>query len=72
MWCWELTEVLKLRVCSKLVVGSGVHYPCLLNARLVRAHPAVAHEAPSSRGSRPLPLLVPFRAPVYSLHGLRV
>ena len=50
MLCWELNEVLKVRVCSKLVVGGGVHYPRLLNARPVRACPAVAHEVPSSRG----------------------
>ena len=63
MLCWELNEVLKLRVCSKLVVGGGVHYPRLLNARPVRACPAVAHEVPSSRGSRPLPLAGPFQSP---------
>lgn len=63
MWCWELTEVLKLRVCSKLVVGSGVHYPCLLNARPVRAHPAVAHEAPQLQGLTAPSPPGPFQSP---------
>lgn len=61
--CWEFNEVLKLWVCAELLLGGGARYPRLLNVRPVRACPAVAHEVPSSRGSRPLPLAGPFQSP---------
>lgn len=66
MLCWELNEVLKLRVCSKLVVGGGAHY--LLNCasgqsvscRGPRGPQLQGLTAPSSRWSLSEPLCTRF------------
>lgn len=61
--CWELNEVLKLRVCAELLLGWWCPLPPPPEHASGQSVSCVAHELPSSRGSRPLPLAGPFQSP---------